>query len=115
MPLFFFCSGLFFKPTNIAKGFKKDVKMIIIPYVFFASILIMTLIGIGCVTHNNLRDAVGQLKINPLDSNCYPLYHTIWFLICLFFVKGFLNIFCKLTTIRTLGWGGVFCSFHIKK
>ena len=114
MPLFFFCSGLFFKPTNIAKGFKKDVKMIIIPYVFFASILIMTLIGIGCVTHNNLRDAVGQLKINPLDSNCYPLYHTIWFLICLFFVKGFLNIFCKLTTIRTLGWGGYFVAFILR-
>lgn len=116
MPLFFFCSGLFFKPKSIIGGVKKDFKTIFIPYVFFASILIMTLIGIGCATHNNLRDAICQLKINPLDSDCYPLYHTIWFLICMFFVKELCNIFTNLTTnYRIIGWGGYFVALMLRE
>lgn len=55
MPLFFFCSGLCFKPRPIVQGFKKDVKSILIPYVFFASILVITLIGIESVYNKSLE------------------------------------------------------------
>lgn len=116
MPLFFFCSGLFFKPKTIVQGFKKDAKSILIPYVFFASILVITLIGLGCVHYKSLEVAVCQLKLNPLDSQCYPLYHTIWFLICMFFVKELLNTFSKITAnYRLIGWGGVFGSYRFKR
>lgn len=116
MPLFFFCSGLFFKPKTIVQGFKKDAKSILIPYVFFASILVMTLLGIGAVYNKSLDVAVGQLNLNPLDSQCYPLYHTIWFLICMFFVKELLNIFSKITAnYMIIGWGGYLAAIVLRE
>lgn len=115
MPLFFFCSGLFFKPKTIVQGLKKDIKSILMPYIFFALIMVMTLIGIGCVHYKSVEVAVRQLNLNPFDSQCYPLYHTIWFLICMFFVKELFNIFSKITVNnRIIGWG-VFGSARFKR
>lgn len=114
-PLFFFCSGLFFKPKSIVQGFKKDVKSILIPYVFFASILVMTLIGIGAVYNKSLVIAVWQLNLNPLDSECYPLYHTIWFLICMFFVRELFNIFSKIIANYSITGWGVSGSYRFKR
>ena len=76
----------------------------------------MTLLGIGAVYNKSLEVAVGQLNLNPLDSQCYPLYHTIWFLICMFFVKELLNIFSKITAnYRIIGWGGYLAAIVLRE
>lgn len=94
IPLFFFCSGFFFKSRPILENLRKDMKTIIRPYIFFAFVLIITLILIP-MHQTGVYMAVKSLYINPFDSQCYALYHTIWFLICMFFVREIFNLLCK--------------------
>lgn len=116
MPLFFFCSGLFFRPKTIVQGLKKDVKTILIPYIFFDSILIFTLMVKWSICHNSFAAAICQLNLSPLDSQCYSLYHTIWFFICMFFVKELFNIFSKIiANYRIIGWGGYLAALVLRE
>lgn len=108
MPLFFFSSGFFFKERPLLENLQKDVKTIIKPYIFFALVLIITLILIK-MHQEKFYMAVKSLYINPFDSQCYALYHTIWFLICLFFVREIFNLLYKAFKYpKIIGWGGYF-------
>ena len=90
MPLFFFCSGFFFKDTSLLDSFKKDFKAIIIPWFTFVSVLLF------CTLVLLLFSNGFHTVFNPLDENCFFLYYTIWFLICLFTTKQLYNILNKL-------------------
>ena len=101
MPLFFFCSGLFFKKRSFSEQIIKDLKSILVPYLFFLTILVGTILGMSIVHTHSISQAVAALHLNPLDSQCYPIYHTIWFLICMFFVKEFFNLVYTRNTLKT--------------
>lgn len=107
MPLFFFCSGVFFRKMEVNESLIKDVKSLLIPYAFFATILIITLFLISLLHTNSMSMALSQIKISPLDRQCYPLYHTIWFFICIFFVKEIFNVLFKSPRQGLIIGGGI--------
>ena len=106
MPLFFFCSGLFFRPKPLFPALKKNMRATLVPYLFFCTILILTILMIRIVHLRSLPAAACSLHLDPLDSQCYPLYHTIWFLICLFIVREFSNIFGQFKRFSGIAAGG---------
>ena len=82
MPLFFICSGFLFKRKSLHESIKSDLKKIMVPWMFFSVCLIMSAIILGVVTHS-----YSLLQLDPLNEDSYCLYHTIWFLVCLFWVR----------------------------
>lgn len=106
MPLFFFCSGVFFHKRAVKESMIKDVKSILIPYAFFAVILIVTLFLVSLFHTYSISVALSQIKIVPFDRQCYSLYHTIWFFVCIYFVKEIFNVFYK-SPMQGLIIGGV--------
>lgn len=111
MPLFFFCSGFFFKDKSLKESTIKDVKGLLIPWATFCCVLILC----SFMLHF-LSNGPGP-RFQPLDENCYILYRTIWFLVCLFFVRLFYRLIAKLcnnmiVNILCLGW--YFLSFALK-
>lgn len=59
----------------------RDIKTLIIPYGTFVSFLIICSLVLKL-----LSDGPGPI-FSPLDENCYILYYTIWFLLCLFITR----------------------------
>lgn len=111
MPLFFFASGFFFKNRPLLKSLRKDLRTIMVPYIFFAFVLVLTLVIIA-MRNVECYAAINEIYINPFDSKCYALYHTIWFLVCLFFVREIFNLLCRSPKYRIIiGWGGYLLAF----
>lgn len=90
MPLFFFLSGLFFKPYDSFAGFlRRKVNKLIIPFFFFyllASVLLSNaLYWVGYEVRN-----VDSLGLRSLYAFITPEHFPngpIWFLLCLFWVN----------------------------
>lgn len=114
MPLFFFCSGLFSRPKPLFTALKKDMRTTLVPYLFFCSILILTMLTISMVHLKSISAAFLSLKLNPFDNHCYPLYHTIWFLVCLFFVREISNIFGQFRRVSGIAAGGYFVAYLLR-
>lgn len=97
MPLFFFASGCFFTDRDLPGYLSKNIKQLLIPYLFFAFCMIIA---------RYLRTPSFQLSsfsgflcsLNPLLETDPNLYDSIWFLICLFNVRifyWFINRACR--------------------
>lgn len=99
MPLFFFASGCFFKDTSLSDYMFKNVKQLLIPYLLFASCMIVTRCLQTIDIHSALYSISGNLSSISLINESDPsLYESIWFLVCLFFVRiiyWFINRLCK--------------------
>lgn len=116
MPLFFFCSGVFFRNRSLGETFKKSVNQLLIPYFFFLFVRYACLFVIFVMT-GKLYDYVDSILLttNPLDESG-AMYKTIWFLLCLFSVRvlyavidkivQFLGDNRKLLIESVLCWGG---------
>lgn len=115
MPLFFFCSGIFFKRRTLKENMIKDIRTILIPYLFFAFVLILTLMMLSVKHTYDPISSLNQLNLSIFDRQCYPLYHTIWFLVCMFFVKEMFNAFCKSQIQGLFIGGGNYCFHPAKK
>lgn len=88
MPLYFFLSGLFFKPYESFAGFlKRKINKLLIPFFFF---YFATSVLMGNVVH-----WLGLMEVNSVGLRSLYAYMTtdiffnfpIWFLLCLFWVN----------------------------
>ncbi len=113
MPLFFFCSGFFFKERPIKEKITKDVKGLLIPWMTFCVVLIVAAFIIDRFTN----PASPLLNFQPLNEDCYILYHTIWFLVCLFVTRLLYTLIAKTHNtliINTLIGGGYLIAFALQ-
>lgn len=82
MPLFFWCSGFFYKDKPFKDATIKDVKGLLIPWLTFS--LFLTL----CACVLGYKDGqYNLLQFNILNEDSWCIFYTIWFLVCIFFVK----------------------------
>lgn len=112
MPLFFFCSGFFFKDKLLMDGIYKDTKGLLIPWSFFSLLLLLCSI----VLHRFASAPSPQFA--PFDENCYILYYTIWFLICMFIVRQLYQVIvknCNRLAISILIWSGYLLAFILRQ
>ena len=123
MPLFFFCSGVFFKDRNLRETITKSIKQLLFPYLFFLLVLLSCDFVLYLKATHSLYETVTSIynSINcPLNEDC-RLYLTIWFLPCLFIVRilyALLYRCCKcnegkLLAISIIAGGGYFIGNHI--
>lgn len=102
MPLFFFVSGCFYKPTiPIYLFVKKKIKQLLIPWCFFSLILFLLLMSLTFYSTHNfylaLMEPLASVWLGLLgDESSYCLFHTIWFLVALFEVSILYHIIYKL-------------------
>lgn len=92
MPLFFFVSGCFFKSVSIKTFLCKKWNQLLVPWLFFATVLFIFLFVLSFYETHIFLTALWQ-PINSVwdglcgNENSFVLYRTIWFLICLFEVS----------------------------
>lgn len=93
MPLFFFASGMFYKSRPFMDYLIKNIKQLIIPYLFFAVTIFIknsysiskSYIGDIHAFMMSISDCFDHIDImNEADGY---LFQSIWFLICLFIVR----------------------------
>ena len=87
MPLFFFCSGCFYRQKGLGEFLKDNVRSLLIPYLFFVLVLNSTYFILD-VKAGGIDKAITLLgeNLNVRNENSH-LYLTIWFLICLFEIR----------------------------
>lgn len=110
MPLFFFCSGCFFKDKPIWSSTLKDIKTLLIPWATFSIFLT------ACSIILKIWSTGEGPVFEPMNENCYILYYTIWFLLCLFFTRLLYRVIYKTGNAiihNTLIWGGYFLAFAL--
>ena len=106
MPLFFFCSGVFYKQRRISETLIKSFKQLLIPYAFFCIILNISYLMLNLKAGYGLSYSINCIyeRLSPLDENGY-LYKTIWFLPCLFFVRVIYCIIDKMHIYKVFKCG----------
>lgn len=112
MPLFFVCSGFFFKDKPLVVSTIKDVKGLLIPWFTFSLFLV------ACALFLQFASGGSALAFQPLDENCWILYYTIWFLISMFIVRLLYRLLAKChnsIVINLAVWGGYFLAFLLRK
>ena len=97
MPLFFICSGIFYKDVPVWKGLKKDVKGLLVPWFTFVLVLCLCAFVIDRMSSKGFAPT-----FNILDEHCWLLYYTIWFLVCLFITRQLYRILYKICNRTTL-------------
>ena len=87
MPLFFFLSGVFFKPGSIKNVIVKGLKQLMVPWTFFLGVLYLgyLLVSLKAGGLGVFLDVITKHS-NPLDEDA-KLWLSIWFLPCLFMVR----------------------------
>ena len=101
MPLFFFVSGCFFKAVPLHFFLKKKWHQLLIPWLFFATILFLFLFVLNFYDTHSLTTALWTPTESVLsglsgNENAYVLFHTIWFIICLLEVSVLYIVISKL-------------------
>lgn len=87
MPLFFFCSGVFFRDRAMKDTILKCVRQLMIPYLFFLFIRYLCLFVLFAKDGDIARFYSDEVcTINILDEYC-RVYTSIWFLLCLLWVR----------------------------
>ena len=103
MPLFFFCSGIFFKNRSLKEVLTNNIRQLIVPYMFFLLALngsyFITNLHAGDSILLAFRNVIEELDILDEYSHCFL---AIWFLPCLFFVRLLYALVQKLTDNKYL-------------
>lgn len=114
MPLFFVCSGFFYKKKPFWEAEKKDVRTLIVPWMTFSVFLVFCSFILEYVSNGE-----GPV-FHPLDENCWILYYTIWFLICLFstrFIYRLIRTSCNMlitNIVIVIGYVAAFLLNHFE-
>lgn len=87
MPLFFFCSGFFFRNKPLRETVANSTRRLLIPWLFFVIVLYASLSVLYLIDGGIVR-FVSEILLttNPLDEHC-QLFNTVWFLVALFEVR----------------------------
>lgn len=85
MPLFFFVSGCFFRNSELGKFLIKNIKQLLIPYLFF----VICMITVKQVRSTDFLFSISStfLNLDITNESDSFLYESIWFLVCLFEVR----------------------------
>lgn len=110
MPLFFFCSGVFYKDKPIKAVFVRNFNQLIVPYFFFC--LLWNFSNMVLFLHGaDFSSYLALLRQNadPFSENGF-WYKTIWFLPCLFIVRMLYAVMykCIKGNIKHIVIGGYF-------
>lgn len=88
MPLFFFCSGLFYKSKSITQQITNDTKRLLIPWLTFFAIYQLAYFAILQIPAPNISRYIEYVTQNCSLLNEHSMwYPTIWFLPCLFLIR----------------------------
>lgn len=89
MPLFFFVSGCFYKKYSMAEFFERKAKSLLLPWISFAILYLLTNIVLGYFSFGNFGESVSfyLASLSLLNEDCRSLFRTIWFLVSLFEVS----------------------------
>lgn len=115
MPLYFFLSGLFFKPYENYVGFlKRKVNKLFIPFLTFYALIVLTTTYIRHFIGDKVLDNVWQ----PLYAFIWPEQweHNVplWFLVCLFVLNNlFYLIYLFAQKVGRSHWLPVLCTTTI--
>ncbi|MGN0222518.1 MAG: acyltransferase family protein [Muribaculaceae bacterium] len=97
MPLFFLCSGLFYKSKSIPQQIANDAKRLLIPWLTFFVIYQLAYFAILQVPTPNISRYIDYVAENYSLLNEHSIwYFTIWFLPCLFLIRTLYNIIYRL-------------------
>ena len=103
MPLFFFCSGVFFKNRCLRQVLSNNLLQLLVPYIFFLLVLNGSYFLTNLYASKSISVAVSDVinGLDMMDENS-KLFLSIWFLPCLFFVRFLYAIIQKLTENKYL-------------
>lgn len=105
MPLFFFISGYLFKyEKNYLKLIKKNLKKLILPYLFFGVLTIIIVVLLGEKIY--FIDAVKGLSF---FNGSFPWNTSLWFFIVLFYSIIITNIIVGIVKNNKCAFTFVFC------
>lgn len=99
MPLFFFVSGCFAKKREWAIFCEKNFKKIVVPYLLFSFTLLVVSMFLSLVGGEGLNKGV---YFNFFDEHCFIAFKTIWFLICLLWVRVIHNMLLYINHVGLL-------------
>lgn len=103
MPLFFILSGWFFKIKDAKEQIAKDVKRLLVPYIFTSVLFLFWWMSIYIITGElgGIKEKLisviygsGTIHESPLFGDVPPL-GAIWFLLALFWCRLFYGLLCK--------------------
>lgn len=106
MPLFFFVSGCFYKAYPFKEILKRRSKSLLLPWVSFATLFLLTNTAISYVESNDLTGSLSYnlMALDIVDEDSRSLFRTIWFLVSLFEIS---IIYALLDKLHLYGkWGG---------
>lgn len=100
MPLFFFASGLFFRPRPIGETIINSAKKLLVPWLFFLVIYQLAYLFFTFIANRNFEVYLQYVTslYNPIDEHSL-WYPTIWFLPCLFFIRILYGIISRMCSI----------------
>lgn len=101
MPLFFFVSGCFFRPTGGGEFVRKRARQLLLPWAFFAILYAAFRFALNLHETHDLSSATSFIATNVLGgfggNEDSVIFCTIWFLVCLFEVSVVYLLLHKIT------------------
>lgn len=98
MPLFFFCSGIFHRQSPLLYTVRDSIKRLLLPYLFFLFVYQLIYFSYSFVISGSIDTYLTYFSSESNLLNRDSLfYYTIWFLICLFWIKILYAILYKLS------------------
>lgn len=89
MPLYFFLSGLFFKPYEGYMGFlKRKINKLLIPFLAFYFITVVCYEYISGVFHGTSLPDIGLAPLYDCYIEVWHFNTPLWFLLCLFVLNN---------------------------
>ena len=91
MPLFFIVSGYFYKPKQPLVLFKRDVKLLLLPYALVAALILMYGVSMAWVRHDASKFTY-WLEAFLYAGVPEPTISSLWFLLAMFWCRMVYNL-----------------------
>lgn len=117
MPLFFMVSGYFYKSYPEKEYFKKNARLLLVPYIVTALLMVALTLTKDFITGNSSAETmfvaaiVGNGTVNNPTFSKYSI-GAIWFLLAMFWCRNTYNLF-HLRIVDPIVRGGVIITFSI--
>lgn len=117
MPLFFVVSGYFYKSYPEKEYFKKNARLLLVPYIVTALLMVALTVTRDFITGNSSAETmfvaaiIGNGTVNNPTFSKYSI-GAIWFLLAMFWCRNAYNLF-QLRIVDPTVRGGVIITFSI--